>query len=211
MRLYLLRHGESEGNAQGVVQGWLDTPLTQLGRRQALQTAPLFEGQQIASVVSSPLLRAHATAMLIAERLGVTVETDQGLMEYNHGELSGLSMPDIRARFPEIAEAGIASSRTGTWPSIPGEEGRATFFERVMQAINSLAERNATLLVVTHGGFINAACHAILGMDYVGQPGRFRTGNCSITEIGRDRNGAFLLHRHNDGCHLGVKTLPLEA
>ncbi|MDZ7728398.1 MAG: histidine phosphatase family protein [Dehalococcoidia bacterium] len=91
-------------------------------------------------------------------------------------------------------------------PSIPGEEGRAEFFERVCDVIERLLEREGTMVAVTHGGVVNAACHHAVGLDYVQAPQRFRVGNCSLTEIRRDRQGRLLLARHNDTCHLEIVT-----
>ena len=204
MALLLVRHGESEGNANGVIQGQLDMALTPLGRLQASWAGEALATANVERIVSSPLERSRVTAETIGARLGITVQLDERLMEYGFGELSGLNREEIGVLFPQVALTGFAGSKTGAWTAVPGEEGRAAFFQRVQTSIDELIEttgENKTV-VVTHGGFLNAACHHILGIDYVGQPSRFHFGNCSVTEIERDRAGRLVLKRHNDTCHL---------
>jgi broad specificity phosphatase PhoE len=86
--LYLVRHGESEANVRRVFSnGKLDLPLTDLGRRQARQTAAWLDGRGVAHVFSAPLLRARQTAEIIAERLGAPVTVLQDLDEVRVGDL----------------------------------------------------------------------------------------------------------------------------
>lgn len=204
MALLFVRHGESEGNAGGIIQGQLDLGLTALGRLQGSWTGEALSRGTVAAVVSSPLQRSRVTAEVIGARLGLTPRLDDRLMEYGFGELSGLNREEIGVRFPQVALTGFAGSYNGAWTPIPGEEGREAFFNRVSQSIDELAEEagDDQVVVVTHGGFLNAACHHFLGVDYVKQPARFHFGNCSITEIARDRGGRFVVRRHNDTCHL---------
>jgi broad specificity phosphatase PhoE len=202
--LLLVRHGESEGNAGGIIQGQLDLGLTELGRLQASWTADSLSLGRVAAVVSSPLERSRVTAEVIGARLGLTPRLDERLMEYGFGELSGLNREEIGVRFPQVALTGFAGSYNGSWTPIPGEEGREEFFSRVRLSIDELVAEAADnqVVVVTHGGFLNAACHHILGIDYVSQPSRFHFANCSVTELEKDRAGRLVLKRHNDVCHL---------
>lgn len=204
MALLLVRHGESEGNAGGIIQGQLDLGLTDLGRLQASWTAESLARDGVKVVVSSPLARSRVTAEVIGARLGLTPRLDDRLMEYGFGELSGLNREEIGVRFPQVALTGFAGSYNGSWTPIPGEEGRAGFFDRVSQSLDELIDESGDnrVVVVTHGGFLNAACHHILGIDYLGQPSRFHFGNCSVTELDRDRAGRLVLKRQNDTCHL---------
>lgn len=204
MALLLVRHGESEGNAGGIIQGQLDMGLTDLGRLQASWTAESLSTTKVAGIVTSPLQRSRVTAEVIGARLGLVPRLDERLMEYGFGELSGLTREEISVKFPSIAVTGFAGSLNGMWTPIPGEEGREAFLHRVRDVIDGLAEEagDNELIVVTHGGFLNAACHHVFGMDYVNRPARFHFGNCSVTEIARDRGGRLVVRRHNDTCHL---------
>jgi len=198
VRLLLIRHGQSEGNAQGVLQGRLDFGLSELGRIQAVATAERLAAERFDRLVSSPLRRAHETAETLAAATGLAVEPEPGLMEYDLGEVSGLSGAEMRARYPDIAAAYARRER----PRFPGEEGRDVFNARVRAAFEALRDSGQDVVAVAHGGVISAICYAILGIDQ-GRPGLVEVANCSITEIVPDRTGRAVICRHNDTCHLG--------
>lgn len=199
MRLILVRHGQSEGNASGVVQGRLDFGLSELGYRQAEETARRMKHEPVTRILTSPLRRASETARLIAGSLGMAAEPEPGLLEYDIGVVSGLTGAEIRERHPEF----FAARARGERPKYPGEEGRDVFQARVLALLQTLRAEQAdgTTVAVAHGGVINAACAIVLGVD-LHAPGRFQVANCSLTEIVTDRSGSFVLRRQNDVCHL---------
>lgn len=197
MRLILVRHGQSEGNASGIVQGHLDFDLTDLGRQQALATSERLRSEKIDRVIASPLKRAFNTAVAIAAPHGVEVELELALMEYDLGAVSGLTGAEIRERYPEIREA---YSR-GVRPVFPGEEGREVFAARVGRVLAEWVESRQTVVAVAHGGVITALCYAVAGIESRG-PGLFEIANCAITEVTLDRAGRKVIARHNDTCHL---------
>jgi len=202
VRLILVRHGESEGNASGVIQGWMDFDLSSTGVRQARATAAHLAAMDVDRIVTSPLLRAARTAALIAESLSMSPDPMPDLMEYDMGQVSGLTGAQIRAQFPEIARA----AGSGLRPAYPGEEGREAFHARLRVALDELTAPDGTTIAVAHGGVISTLCHIILGVD-LHRPGAFHVGNCSLTEVARDRAGRLVLVRHNDSCHLlGMET-----
>lgn len=198
MHLLLVRHGQSEGNATGVVQGRVDFALSTLGEEQARATATRLAGVAIERVLSSPLLRAHQTAAAVAAPHGLEVERDHGLAEYDIGEASGLTGPEIRERFPHVVEA----YRRGERPGYPGEEGRDAFQARILATIDRLRALPGTTLLATHGGVISLLCSLAVGLDQRFRPGVFQVANCSITEIATDRQARLVIERHNDTCHL---------
>jgi broad specificity phosphatase PhoE len=197
MRLLLVRHGQSEANATGIVQGHLDFDLTDLGRLQAQATAERLRSEKVDRVIASPLKRAFNTAQTIAAAHGVDVEPVPGLMEYNLGDVSGLTGAEIRERYPEI---GHAYAR-GVRPVFPGEEGRDVFAERIRVVLDAWAESKQTVVAVAHGGVITAICYAVAGVD-PHRPGLFEIANCALTEVVLDRAGRKAIARHNDTCHL---------
>lgn len=205
MRLLLIRHGQSEGNANGVLQGRLDFGLSELGLRQAQLTAERLGGERVDRIVTSPLGRALQTAEIIAAALGLPVEHELGLMEYDIGEVAGLSGAEIRARYPEIAAAYGRRER----PRFPGEEGREAFHARVRATLDRLRESDEEMVAVAHGGVVSAICYAVLGLD-TRRPGLVEVANCSITEIAPDRLGRPTIRRHNDTCHLDGLTTRLD-
>ncbi|MCC6388369.1 MAG: histidine phosphatase family protein [Dehalococcoidia bacterium] len=202
MRLLLVRHGQSEGNAAGIVQGSMDFGLTELGVLQARVTAERLAREEVHRIVSSPLRRAADTARAIGECLGVPVEYRDGLKEYDIGEASGLTAAQIRERFPEIAEA----RRRGERLPYPGEEGRGVFHERLHGVLDELRAMGGTTVAVAHGGVVGAICQIVVGLG-PRHRGLFEAANCSVTEIARDAGGRLVIVRHNDTCHLeGIVT-----
>ncbi len=197
MRLILVRHGQSEGNASGIIQGHLDFGLTEIGALQAVATADRLRAERFDRIIASPLKRAFATAMTIAAPHGLDVEAVPDLMEYNLGEVSGLTGAQIRERYPDVGQA----YARGVRPAFPGEEGRDVFNARVRTVLEAWAESRQTVVAVAHGGVINAICYAVAGIDHM-RPGLFEIANCAITEIVLDRAGRRLIARHNDTCHL---------
>ena len=89
MIVHCVRHGESEFNSEGRVQGHLDVPLSALGRRQAAAVATALAAETSEIIFASPLRRARETAEIIARQLGLLIETDPRLKEINVGIFQG--------------------------------------------------------------------------------------------------------------------------
>ena len=89
--LLLVRHGETDWNAEGRLQGHTDRPLTDYGRRQAQQLAEELEREEIDAIYSSDLARARETAQIVGERLALPVELDPELREKDWGTWEGLT------------------------------------------------------------------------------------------------------------------------
>ena len=201
MRLLLIRHGESVANAEGRLQGHLDIPLSDRGRRQAERLAERLAPFGVEALYTSPLLRAKGTAEIMSERLGLAIEQRAALMERNVGELEGLTREEIIARFPRSMPA-----RAELRPiEIAGFEQDADFAQRVKDALAAIIEAHAqgTVAVVTHGGIIFWFCRQTLRMPTV-RPGPFAVENASITtfDIVRGDTPRATLITLNDTCHL---------
>lgn len=209
MTLLLVRHGESEGNVEGLIQGQLDKPLTDLGRVQAKAVADRFNADGGADrIVSSPLARALQTAEAIGSALDLLVTTDDRLMEYDFGELSGLTGAEVAERYPGwswLVDRGETPREV-----LPGEEGWASFDARIAEALADLMALEGQTIVVTHGGAIMAAMNAVMRMHGAAEADarrvRFPMKNCGITELDRDPQGRLIVLRHNDACHLPADT-----
>src|SRR5919206_400195 len=89
MLLHCLRHGQTEFNANGRIQGQLDSPLSELGFRQCAAAAESLVGEAIDAIYASPLRRAADSARAIADRLNLEVRFDDRLMEINAGMFQG--------------------------------------------------------------------------------------------------------------------------
>ena len=124
MTLLFVRHGESEGNASRIMQGWLDMPLSDRGIVQAEAVAARLASQGASRLYASSLRRAWDTAAAIGKAAGLEVEAADAFREYMYGEAQGLRWDEVVARF------GVT---TGEWGSgrIPGEEGSAAFHARI--------------------------------------------------------------------------------
>jgi probable phosphoglycerate mutase len=200
MRLLLIRHAESEGNAEGRFQGHRDYPLSARGVEQALRLARRLLDRRLDHIYASPLLRANHTAQIVAEAKGMTVTPLPGVIEYDFGDLSGLNWAEIEARHPELAAA--QRSRGRSYVPWPGEEGRDAFRERVCRALWALETDHAaeTIAVFAHGGSIAVFCQSVLGLSHEHRP-PFAVENTAIFEV-EVRNGTGTLWTTNDACHL---------
>lgn len=181
-RLLLLRHAESEWNAEGRWQGLADPPLSPRGESQAAHAGRLLGAAGVTAVVSSDLQRARATAERIAADLPgagpVTLEPE--LREYDVGAWSGLTKAEIEAGWP----GAIDDWRQGRLFSTPGGEKRDVFVARICGAVMRLADERPgeVVLVVTHGGVIGALCRTL------GAPGR-RFGHLAGVWVGAGGTG----------------------
>jgi broad specificity phosphatase PhoE len=145
--LLLVRHGETDWNAEGRLQGHTDRPLNEFGRRQAAALAERLADDGIDAVYASDLARARETAEILAERLGLPVATDPDLRERNWGNWEGLTGSE-RDRVDYV-----------------GEE-RDAHGERVIRAVRRIAEQHPgeRIVVVTHGGSLRRIQVAAYGM-----------------------------------------------
>ena len=190
--LWLVRHGESQGNLEQRIQGWDDSPLTDLGRQQAgLVAERLRQEGSVSEVISSPLQRAAETAEIIGHMLGISVRFDKRLNEYNFGPLNGMTREDIAKYYPEVPAAWKANE---FWDPLPGEEGDPAFEARVRSAIDdiiTLMAEEMAAAVVTHGGTLNACLRSCLGiMDRGWRTFAFDNASVSLIQIQSSRRAA---------------------
>jgi len=144
----MVRHGESEWNALGKWQGRADIALTEAGREQARAAADYVRttALPVTRVLASTLRRAHETAEIIAERLGLAaVMTDQRLVETDVGPWEGLRADEIEAGWPRY----LRDRKTP-----PGFEPPDQVFARATQAIREAALVGEHTLIVSHSGVI---------------------------------------------------------
>jgi len=187
-RIDLIRHGETDWNAQGKYQGRADIPLNAEGRRQAALLAEAMDGESWDGIVSSPLQRAMDTARPIAAAVGLTeIAEDPDLMERAYGEAEGLTLSEREAKWPG-----------GDWPGLEDWEDVAT---RAMGALHRVvaAHPGERMLVVCHGGVINS----ILAVISDGEIGTGKTTiiNTSRTTLDFDGKG-WQIVTVNDTAHL---------
>ena len=147
MDLYFVRHGETDENKQGIIQGWLDTQLNQEGQRQASDAAAAFD-HDIDAIVSSDLVRCRQTAEHFRVKYpNIPYLEDERLRERNFGDAQGVHK--------EQQDWEVFWAATDT-VSIPHAETLKTFNERVLSFLDDARKHlGRSALVVTHGGTIN--------------------------------------------------------
>jgi broad specificity phosphatase PhoE len=145
--LLLVRHGETDWNAEGRLQGHTDRPLNDFGRRQAAALAERLAGDGITAVYASDLSRAQETAEILAARLELPVVLDPDLRERDWGNWEGLTGTE-RDRVELVGEPVDVHS------------------ERVLGAVRRIAETHPgeRIVVVTHGGSLRRVQVAAYGM-----------------------------------------------
>ena len=181
-RILLVRHGETDWNSERRWQGHADQPLNDAGREQARELAETLTDRGIDVVYSSDLVRAHETALIVAERLGLPVEVDAGLREVDVGDWAGRLVSEIEAVDPEAFQL-WRQGRKG-WN---GGESYEEMGERVVGAVLRLAGRHPgkTVLIVTHGGSIRACRATAAGLDYAASrvSAIGSMANCEVAEL----------------------------
>lgn len=158
-KIYLIRHGESEGNLKNVFLGFTDLDLTELGHRQAEKSAEYLKALPVSAIYSSDLIRAYHTALHTAEKCGLEVRRHRGLREIFAGEWEGKPFQDLVEKYPDSF---------GVWfhdfyqSRCAGGESVSELQERVTCALREIAEENKgkTVFVFTHATPIRVFCAA---------------------------------------------------
>jgi broad specificity phosphatase PhoE len=178
--VYLIRHAETEYNRQGRVQGFTDSPLSELGRKQARRLRDRLRGIKLAAAASSPAARATDTARVALDG-AVPFETYDGLLEMNLGVWEGRIAADLRRDYPD--EIKLWFDRPSRL-RLEGGETIRSFRRRVTATMNAIRSRHAdkTVAVFTHGGVIRVYLTGLLGMK-LDDVWRFRIQNCSLTRV----------------------------
>ncbi len=148
-----MRHGETDWNVQRRIQGHSDDAgLTTRGVEQVTATAERLVSQGATRIVSSDLIRARETALIISRRLELTVTYDANLRERSYGELEGHSLDDLTPESSGFAHGVIVDLNAAD----PGGESIAQVKDRVVGTLDRLARDypGETIIVVTHGGVI---------------------------------------------------------
>jgi 2,3-bisphosphoglycerate-dependent phosphoglycerate mutase len=177
-RLWLIRHGQTDWNRAGRIQGQSPTHLNSEGLAEARALAEILAAanHRYAACYASDLPRAAETADAIAQRLGISVQLTPALRERDFGALEGAFPEQIRAA---RAAAGLAHTHDlADWTGMPGIESNEDLWQRAAAALRDIAGRHPgnDVLVVTHGGLIARTVFRVLGIPD-GTPRRFSLAN----------------------------------
>ena len=174
-RILLVRHCQSQANADGRIEGKGDSPLSEAGREQARRVAAFVASQGIgqATLVASPLSRARATADEIGARCGWTPSHDHRIREGELGWMEDMSYADVGKHMAENQLRVLDSE-------VHGGESRDTVAERFWEALSEvLATTDGPLIAVTHG----YAIHALVEHRFGHELGLAQIGNGDVIEI----------------------------
>jgi broad specificity phosphatase PhoE len=192
--LILVRHGETEKNVAGIVQGWSDSDLSERGREQVNRLAERLKTFEADAIFSSPLQRAMATAQRIADATGLEVRTLDGLREMNYGKWEGQSFLDIRRTDEAIYRQWVADSSF----ACPEGESHDDVLARIRGALDSLNGAKRPI-VVAHGTAIRIAVTALLDLP-LSASRSFAQDNTAVNVFLR-RGGRWVMKLWNDTTH----------
>ncbi len=202
MKIFLVRHGESEGNLGGTLQGCrLDTALTRRGRRQAEAIAVRLAEAEVDDVVASPMARARETAEICAAPHGLAVRLDLELVEFDWGVWTGLPLDDEMDR--SVAEL-RAKWRSGDVDAAPPRgESPLRAGVRAARVLARLRDSGPKApIVVAHGRFNRVLMATLLGRD-LARMDEIRQRNGSISAFEWDGEGPAAPLFLDDVSHLG--------
>lgn len=186
--IIIVRHGRTEFNATGRLQGRTDNPLDEVGLAQAEAVAAYLQPELLSDTlfVCSPLMRARQTATAIVDRVGSSFDIDERWIELDYGSYEGLRQAEVPANVWREWRSDIDFAA-------PQGESLNQVQERVAQACDDLAQRldGRTAVVVSHVSPIKSAVAWALGVD-VSVGWKTQLVTASITRISVSANGAAL-------------------
>jgi len=185
-RLILLRHGQTDYNVAGRMQGHLESMLTATGLEQAVRVAPAVAGMTPERLVSSDLRRAVDTADAVGAACGLPVKVDPRLRETHLGQWQGLSVDEVEAGWP----GAIATWRSDPGWAPPDGESRIEVVRRARPVIDELDAEfegppTATVVLIAHGGLIAGLVSGLMGLPAAAWPSIGGIGNCRWAVLAR--------------------------
>lgn len=197
--VHLVRHGQTESNTTGFYVGRSDEDLTEAGYKQARRLSSRLAGLSIASVYTSPLRRAYATAAILVEPHELDLKVLDDLIEIDFGDWQGLHMDEISRRWPELWQQ---------WRTDPSEvvilngESLTEVTERAIPAFHRIVEINLgkSAIIVAHEVIVKVIVAHVLGAPNSIYR-RFEINNASLTVIRFIDNKTHLIGL-NDTSHL---------
>lgn len=195
MKAIIVRHGETDYNAQRILQGYSPVPLSTRGRQQAALVAERLPSLQPRILYSSDIQRAQETAEIISHKLALPIQPCTGLREWHVGTWQHKSADEFETHLEAIGGHVVTY--------VPeGGESQLQTQERMVAQMQSLAAQHAgeTVLCVSHGKAIDLFTRHVLGLDVMRTPA-YSIINTSVN-IFSHQNGGWELITLNDVYHL---------
>jgi 2,3-bisphosphoglycerate-dependent phosphoglycerate mutase/probable phosphoglycerate mutase len=187
-RIILLRHGQTDFNVTGRMQGHLDSILTPVGHEQAAAAAPVLAALGPDRLISSDLRRAADTADVVGAACGLPVKFDARLRETHLGQWQGRTVVEIDRDYPGAIPAWRSDP---TWAP-PGGESRVDVVTRSRPVVEELdgefadsTEESETVLLVAHGGLIAGLVTGLMELPTSTWPAFGGLGNCRWAVLAR--------------------------
>jgi probable phosphoglycerate mutase len=202
-RVLLVRHGQSQGNAERRFGGHTATPLSELGHRQAEATARALAAEGVTAVYSSDLLRAVQTAEPLARATGLEIRRTAALRERSVGLMEGLTFEEAAAAHPEEYAALL---RRDFEHVLAGGESYRQLLDRAAAGLDRAVERHrgGMLALFSHTGTICIlALHLMGALDAPAlKPVWLSSSNCGVTRFELRSDGFVRVSALNDTRHL---------
>lgn len=202
-RVLLIRHGQSQGNAEGRFGGHLPVPLSLRGRAQAEATATALAKENITAIYSSDLLRAVQTAEPLANLTGLEINQRPAFRERGVGVMEGLTFDEAAAAHPE--EYAALLRRDFEHVAQEGESYRQMLDRAAAELDEAIAQHaGGTIALFSHTGTICILALHILGALDAPQlkPVWIATANCGIARFNLRDDGYVRVLAINDTQHL---------
>jgi broad specificity phosphatase PhoE len=202
IRIILIRHGQTawnKGSGEERFRGHTDLPLDDTGQTQARKLASRLQGESIAALYTSPLLRARQTIMPLADEQSLPVRPHDGLLDINYGRFQGLTHSEAAAAYPEQYALWRAEPSRVRFPD---GESLADVQVRLLALLEEMVARHPaqTIALVGHQIVNKVLACMLLGLD-LDQIWRIQQDTCGFSIFQQAGDGWHTLCL-NDCCHL---------
>lgn len=200
MKIYLIRHGQTDWNLEGKIQGRHDVSLNETGSKQAELLAMGMDKRPVVQIFSSRQKRALETAQAVGRRQHVAVTVIDGLEEVEFGEWEGKTWDEISREYPEEFKV-WCTEPAEIVP--PGGESRPQIYRRIGNALKEILRRSrGDIAIVSHGAALAYMVSLMLEKE-LGDHDEIIVKNASISTVEYDREtGKFHMAEANDVSHL---------
>lgn len=184
MNILLIRHGQTQWNSEGRVQGRTDIPLNEKGRAQAQAVAQWLSSRRIDAVYSSPLARAFDTAQAIADKHGLEPKKLNGMIEIDFGLWEGKTSPELAKEYPEFWEDWSWHLDEAKSAQMQAESAYA-ILNRAEKALDEVISQNApdsVIAIISHTMPIKLLMANAIGIP-LNNMRQVKVENCSICEL----------------------------
>lgn len=205
--IYLIRHGQTDWNRDGICMGQADIPLNRLGHEQAQRVADRLRHIGISTIYASDLSRTVETARPLADALNVSIASDPALRELDYGNWEGLHQEELPQHYPEEFQEDPRLDPLSFHPD--GGESVRDLYERVTIVFERIVRdhRDQTVVTVAHGGVIRCLANYVLGngahaLKQTFFSLGFAVSNGGVTLVRVEPDPSARLVYLNDTCHL---------